>query len=176
LKQNKILITGAAGFIGFHLCRKLIDLGYDVVGLDNINSYYDKNLKFSRLSLLGINSKNLKSKLIYKSILFKNFTFYKIDICDYGSLSNLFEIQNFEYVINLAAQAGVRYSIENPKAYLESNIHGFFNILECSRKFKINHLVYASSSSVYGNSKTIPFKEDRNVDRPVSFYAATKKK
>ena len=157
---TSILVTGAAGFIGFHLSKRLCDLGYKVVGLDNINEYYDVRLKNSRLDLLRQD---------------QNFTFNQIDLTDKKGLDQLFASNNFEYVVNLAAQAGVRYSITNPHAYLESNIHGFLNILESCRHHKIKHLIYASSSSVYGANKKMPFSVHDNIDHPLSLYAASKK-
>ncbi|MCL7754813.1 NAD-dependent epimerase [Polaribacter sp. Z022] len=172
----KILITGAAGFIGFHLSKSLLEAGHIVVGIDNINDYYDVNLKYDRLIELGI--KKTESSKFYKeckSELFKNLKFIRIHLEDKEELSELFKIENFDIVCNLAAQAGVRYSIENPDVYIQSNIVGFLNILECCRHNNIKHLVYASSSSVYGANAKIPFSEDDKVDHPVSLYAATKK-
>jgi len=156
----KILVTGAAGFIGMHLCKALLEKGYEVYGIDNLNDYYDINLKSSRL-------KNLKN--------LKNFTFSKVDISDADSLDNIFKSFNPEKVVNLAAQAGVRYSLENPHAYIQTNIVGFMNILECCRHNKIKGLIYASSSSVYGGNKKIPFSVSDPVDSPISIYAASKK-
>tara|TARA_Y100000590_G_C15642362_1_gene985494 strand:+ start:512 stop:1483 length:972 start_codon:yes stop_codon:yes gene_type:complete len=157
----KILITGCAGFIGYHVCKKLLEnKKIKVYGIDNINDYYDKNLKLKRLKDL---SKN------------KKFIFYKKDIKNYKILNNNFKKNKYDIVINLAAQAGVRYSIKNPRSYIENNIDGFFNILECSRIYKIKHLIYASTSSVYGDSNNFPLVETSNTDKPLSFYAATKK-
>ncbi|WP_282071717.1 NAD-dependent epimerase [Polaribacter atrinae] len=172
----KILITGAAGFIGFHLSKRLVELGHVVVGIDNINDYYDVNLKYDRLNELGI--KRTEASSFYKecrSELFSNFKFVRIHLEDKEELSNLFKIEKFDVVCNLAAQAGVRYSIENPDTYIQSNIVGYLNILECCRNYNIKHLVYASSSSVYGTNAKVPFSEDDKVDHPVSLYAATKK-
>ena len=172
----KILITGTAGFIGFYLSKRLLEEGHAVVGIDNINDYYDVNLKYDRLKELGI--QRTESSKFYnecKSKLFKDFKFLRINLEDKNELSKLFEKENFDVVCNLAAQAGVRYSIENPNAYIQSNIVGFLNILECCRNSKIKHLVYASSSSVYGQNAKIPFSEEDKVDSPVSLYAATKK-
>ncbi len=157
---ESILVTGAAGFIGFHLANKLGGLGYRVVGLDNMNDYYDVNLKRSRLEIL-------KKKT--------NFSFREIDLTDKIALDALFGEFDFPYVVNLAAQAGVRYSITNPYAYSSSNLIGFLNILEGCRHHKVQHLVYASSSSVYGANKKMPFSVHNNVDHPLSLYAATKK-
>lgn len=158
--MDKILITGAAGFIGYHLSRNLCDSGYEVVGIDSINNYYDVGLKIDRLNQL-------------KSC--PNFTFYAISIMEKDSLDDLFREQKFDYVINLAAQAGVRFSIEKPYKYLDANLTGFLNVLEACRKFPVKHFIFASSSSVYGNSTDIPFRESQNTDHPVSLYAATKK-
>ncbi len=159
----KILITGCAGFIGFHLSMKMLKIPkIKIYGLDNLNNYYDVKLKRKRLNILKKNSKS-------------NFYFKKIDLSDSSSLHSFFKKNKFTHVINLAAQAGVRYSITNSKSYLESNIIGFYNILEFSKKFKIKHLIYASTSSVYGGSKKFPLKETYNTDFPLSFYAATKK-
>lgn len=172
----KILITGAAGFIGFHTCLKLVNQGHEVYGIDNINNYYDTKLKFDRLNELGFNeaeSKIFKNEV--QSAKFNTLRFSRIDLVDDESIDNLFKKEKFEIVCNLAAQAGVRYSIENPKAYIDSNISGFLNILEGCRKHKIKHLVYASSSSVYGKNKKVPFETTDNVDHPISLYAATKK-
>jgi len=157
----KILITGCAGFIGFHVSLKLIKFKkYNVVGIDNINNYYDTKLKVNRLKLLKRN---------------KNFSFKKIDISNKSKILNLYRNYKFDIVLNLAAQAGVRYSINNPQKYFDSNLKGFFNILEASRIYKIKHLIFASTSSVYGNNKKFPLEESFNTDKPLSFYAATKK-
>lgn len=172
--MNQILITGAAGFIGFHLSKKLIELGYEVVGVDNLNDYYDPSLKLARLRELGIFGVRLKSDEIikYKS---DNFIFLKSDITEdtlWRLLEKEFELKS---VIHLAAQAGVRYSLENPKTYIKSNVEGFLNVLEFCRYQKIKHLIYASSSSVYGMDSIQPFSEDQNCNKPVSLYAATKR-
>jgi UDP-glucuronate 4-epimerase len=172
----KILVTGAAGFIGFHTCLKLVKQGHQVYGIDNINNYYDPRLKFDRLNELGFNesvSKLFKNEV--QSSKFNSLRFSRIDLVDYESINRLFKQEQFEVVCNLAAQAGVRYSIENPKVYIDSNITGFLNILEGCRKHKVKHLVYASSSSVYGENKKVPFETTDNVDHPISLYAATKK-
>ena len=156
-----ILLTGVGGFIGYHLCLKLLENTKNkVFGVDNLNNYYDVSLKKNRL-------KQLKK--------FDNFIFKKIDISNNNSLSNTFKKNKYDVVINLAAQAGVRYSIENPKSYFQSNLKGFFNIMENCRVFKIKHLIHASTSSVYGDTKKYPTKETDNTDNPLSFYAATKK-
>jgi UDP-glucuronate 4-epimerase len=172
----KILVTGAAGFIGFHTCLKLVSQGHEVYGIDNINDYYDPKLKLDRLKELGF--KESKSKLPnteVQSTKFNSLRFSRMDIVDHESIDNLFKKEQFEIVCNLAAQAGVRYSIENPKAYVDSNISGFLNILEGCRNYEVKHLVYASSSSVYGKNKKVPFEITDNVDHPISLYAATKK-
>jgi UDP-glucuronate 4-epimerase len=158
--NKQILVTGAAGFIGFHLSKRLADEGYFVTGLDNLNEYYDVNLKKARLSIL----ENLNS-----------FEFQKIDLCNKEHIDDLFRERKFNYVVNLAAQAGVRYSLQNPYAYIDSNITGFLNILEACRHNQVQHLVYASSSSVYGANTKMPFSIHHNVDHPISLYAASKK-
>ncbi|WP_298999802.1 NAD-dependent epimerase [uncultured Tenacibaculum sp.] len=172
----KILVTGAAGFIGFHLSERLLALGHTVVGIDNINDYYDINLKYARLKELGIGRES--AEVFYQETISstnENFKFIRLNLEDKEELLQLFTSEKFEVVCNLAAQAGVRYSIENPDAYIQSNIVGFLNILECCRHHEIKHLVYASSSSVYGANKKVPFSEEDSVDNPVSLYAATKK-
>jgi UDP-glucuronate 4-epimerase len=169
----KILVTGAAGFIGFHLIQRLISDGFFVIGIDNINDYYDVNLKLDRLRISGINFNTEYGKLI-KSDIYKNYYFYKIDICDRDRLNNIYIEHNFTHVINLAAQAGVRHSINNPDKYIQSNIIGYYNILELSRIYKIKYLIYASSSSVYGTQSEHPFNTNDKVDKPISLYAATK--
>ena len=176
-KNKKIFVTGAAGFIGFHLCEKLIKQGFDVIGLDNINDYYSVDLKYARLRELGIERNNAKEflKKSSSSIYGDKLNFVRMNLEDYENLPKLFENEKFAMVCNLAAQAGVRYSIENPQAYIDSNIQGFLNVLECCRYYDVKKLVYASSSSVYGNSDSVPFKETDNVDYPISLYAATKK-
>jgi len=158
--MTKTLVTGAAGFIGFHLCRRLLERGEQVVGLDNLNDYYDVNLKKDRLSLLTENG---------------DFTFVRLDLADRSGMERLFREERFERVMNLAAQAGVRYSLVNPHAYVESNLQGFVNILEGCRHTGVGHLVFASSSSVYGANTRMPFSVHDNVDHPVSLYAASKK-
>ncbi len=171
----KILVTGAAGFIGFHTSKVLLSKGHQVVGLDNINDYYDVDLKFSRLNELGIAKEDAT---VFNKICQStndNFSFVRMNLEDREELPKLFKKEKFDIVCNLAAQAGVRYSIENPETYIDSNLVGFLNILECCRHNDIKHLVYASSSSVYGLNKKIPFSTDDNVDHPISLYAATKK-
>lgn len=171
----KVLVTGVAGFIGYHLASRLIDLGFDVVGLDNINDYYDVNLKYARLEQLGISKDAQRFNFMCISSQSDNFRFVRLNLEDRIALPLLFEEYQFDYVVNLAAQAGVRYSLENPMAYVDSNMVGFINILECCRHNNIKHFVYASSSSVYGENGKVPFSEDDKVDFPVSLYAATKK-
>lgn len=173
----KILVTGAAGFIGYHLCEALLKHDIVVVGLDNMNDYYDPNLKLDRLKQLGIDRQEAKEyNLICNSTRHPNkFSFVRMNLENRTKLPELFKKEEFDHVCNLAAQAGVRYSLENPEAYIDSNVVGFLNVLECCRNFKIKHLVYASSSSVYGSNKEIPFKVEHNVDHPISLYAATKK-
>ncbi|MDA9742498.1 NAD-dependent epimerase/dehydratase family protein [Pelagibacteraceae bacterium] len=155
-----ILVTGAAGFIGFHLIKKILNKNKKVFGIDNINNYYDTNLKKDRIN-------NLKKN--------KNFYFYKVDLSNYKKLNDIIKKNKINIIIHLAAQAGVRYSIKNPRTYFKSNLEGFFNILEISRDNKIKHLIYASTSSVYGDSKKFPLNENDRTDEPLSFYAATKK-
>lgn len=171
----KILITGSAGFIGYHLVSKLLLEGHEILGIDSINKYYDTKLKKDRLKQLGIRTAKLNYNEANPSIKFLNFKFIKVDLVDEKSIYNIFRDGKFDLVCHLAAQAGVRYSIENPKVYIESNLIGFFNIIENCRIFKIKHLVYASSSSVYGNSSNKIFSENDSVDNPISLYAATKK-
>jgi len=172
----KILVTGAAGFIGYHLSLSLLKSGHQVTGLDNINNYYDVALKFSRLGELGIPKANIKEGKNYiQSITYENFKFIKCSLEDPTTINNVFKENKFDIVCNLAAQAGVRYSLEHPDKYINSNIVGFFNILEGCKSTNVPHLIYASSSSVYGNSTTTPFKTSDFTDSPVSLYAATKK-
>ncbi|MGV3461122.1 MAG: NAD-dependent epimerase [Flavobacterium sp.] len=169
----KILVTGAAGFIGYHTCERLIALGHTVTGLDNLNDYYDVSLKEARLKQLGVIAGN--DNQLIKSSLPNAFTFIRLDLEDRVNLPELFESEKFDVVCNMAAQAGVRYSIEQPWAYVGSNITGFMNILEACRNYNVPKLVYASSSSVYGLNDKIPFSVEDQVDSPVSLYAATKK-
>ena len=160
-----IFVTGSAGFIGFHLAKKLIENGHEVIGIDNLNSYYDLNLKLDRIKLLEKISKQKKV----------DFKLKKLSLLEKEGLNEIFDIFRPKVVYNLAAQAGVRYSLENPNEYIQSNVVGFGNILECCRSNKVENLIYASSSSVYGGNKVMPFKEDQTVDHPVSLYAVTKK-
>ena len=171
----KILVTGTAGFIGFHLAKSLLERGDEVIGIDNINDYYDVELKYSRLAETGILQDDIIYNTSVQSSIYPNYQFVKLDLVDRNNLEQLFTAQKFDKVINLAAQAGVRYSLENPQAYIDANITGFLNILECCRNNQIKHLVYASSSSVYGNNSKMPLSTADSVDHPISLYAATKK-
>ena len=171
----KILVTGAAGFIGFHLVRRLLGRGNEVVGIDNINDYYPVSLKYARLAECGIAEEKIVQGHPVRSSRYEHYRFMRLDIEDREAVYRLFETERFDAVMNLAAQAGVRYSIENPSAYIQSNIVGFLNLLEATRAYPVRHFVYASSSSVYGGNTKVPFSEDDRVDNPVSLYAATKK-
>jgi len=171
----KILITGTAGFIGYHLAERLISEGYDVVGMDSINDYYDIRVKFGRLERSGISQSSVEYNKLYQSDKYKNYKFIKLNLEDKENLSDLFKKEKFDAVCNLAAQAGVRYSITNPDVYINSNVAGFMNILEGCRHNDVKNLVYASSSSVYGMNEEYPFSIHHNVDHPVSLYAASKK-
>ena len=171
----KILVTGTAGFIGYHLALKLLQRGDEVVGIDNINDYYDVNLKYARLEELGIDKDLIISNIPTVSSKYPKHKFIKVNLEDTQTIYNIFETEKFDAVCNLAAQAGVRYSIENPHAYIQSNVVGFMNILEACRHNDVKNLSYASSSSVYGLNKSQPFKTSDHTDHPVSLYAATKK-
>lgn len=171
----KILVTGTAGFIGFHLANQLISRGEEVIGIDNINDYYDVNLKYSRLQETGISKSEIEYAKPVKSKKYPNYSFCQLNLEDKVQVDQLFATEKFDKVCNLAAQAGVRYSLINPMAYINSNIIGFTNILEACRHNKVKHLVYASSSSVYGLNETMPFSTHDNVDHPISLYAASKK-
>ena len=175
--SQTILVTGAAGFIGFHVSKALLALGHKVIGLDNLNDYYDVNLKLARLTELGIAKDDATQELneVVSSSHGDRMIFVKMNLEDREALPALCKKYQFDSICNLAAQAGVRYSLENPEAYADSNLIGFLNVLECCRNFKISKLVYASSSSIYGNSDAVPFEETANVDHPISLYAATKK-
>lgn len=175
--MKTVFITGVAGFIGYHLAEKLIEKNIQVVGIDNINDYYTVQLKYDRLKELGIDQE-FASNFVQKVISSKHeekMIFYRMNLEDKESLAQLFKTYSFDAVVNLAAQAGVRYSIENPDAYGQSNLVGFLNILECCRNYNVKKLLYASSSSIYGNSSDVPFSTNQNVDHPISLYAATKK-
>lgn len=171
----KILVTGAAGFIGFHTTKYLLDRGYSVIGLDNINSYYDVQLKYARLNELGITRNDIKEGEWVQSIQYSEFRFFRLALTDAERLLTLFREERFTHILHFAAQAGVRYSLENPQSYINANIVGFTNLLEACRAYPVDHLVYASSSSVYGDDTETPYKESAKTDHPVSLYAATKK-
>lgn len=173
--EMKILVTGAAGFIGYYIGRRLAEEGHDVVGIDSINDYYDVRMKYGRLSCIGVGVENAAYGEQLTSRRYGNYRFVRLQLEDREALQRMFAEERFDVVCNLAAQAGVRYSIENPYAYIDSNIVGFINLLECCRHYPVRHLVYASSSSVYGTNAKVPFSEDDRTDNPVSLYAATKK-
>lgn len=172
---GKVLITGTAGFIGFHLATRLINDGFDVVGLDIVSDYYDINLKYARLKEHGIDAKQINSGKIINSSKFLNYRFLKCDIADYERVVQFMKMESFDYVVNLAAQAGVRYSIENPRAYTHSNVNGFLSVLEGSAQSGVKHLVFASTSSVYGLNTKMPLSERTPTEHPMALYAATKK-
>ena len=172
----KILVTGIAGFIGFHTAKKLAEDGHAVFGIDNINDYYDTQLKYDRLNELGFHQKDASIELRdCTSFKYSNIRFKKVDLVNNGEIQKIFKLEKFDKVCHLAAQAGVRHSINNPRVYIDSNVVGFLNILEGCRNYNVKHLIYASSSSVYGNNKKVPFETTDNVDCPISLYAATKK-
>jgi UDP-glucuronate 4-epimerase len=173
--SKKILVTGTAGFIGFHLAERLIKEGYEVVGLDVINDYYDINLKFARLEQHGIPRLTVDFNQPVQSTKYNNYKFIRLDLADHDIIVNFMIEQKFDYVVNLAAQAGVRYSIDNPRAYTHSNIDGFLSVLEGARYSHVKHLIYASTSSVYGLNTEMPLSESQMTDRPMALYAATKK-
>lgn len=173
--NKKYLVTGTAGFIGHFTALRLLERGDEVIGIDNINDYYDVNLKYGRLNEAGINRRDIRDNQTLQSSTWPGYRFIKMDICNTEAMNPLFSEENFDGVCHLAAQAGVRYSLENPYAYTESNITGFLNILEACRHKPVEHLVYASSSSIYGMSSEMPFSTSQRVDHPVSLYAATKK-
>lgn len=173
--MKKILVTGTAGFIGFHLANRLIERGDEVVGVDIINDYYDPKLKYDRLAYAGIRQEKIDYNTLVCSDQHANYRFSRIALEDYEALDQLFATEKFDAVCNLAAQAGVRYSLVNPRAYIDSNIIGFINILEACRHHNVGHLAYASSSSVYGLNENMPFSTSDNVDHPISLYAASKK-
>ena len=175
--KKTILVTGAAGFIGYHLANKLVKLGHHIVALDNLNNYYDKQLKLDRLKELGFLKNDVEkyNSLVKSSIYNDKISFINIDLSDSKTLYDLFKIFNFQIIYNLAAQAGVRYSLDNPKVYIQSNINGFFNLIDIARKNNIERFIYASSSSIYGNETQTPFNENFKVDKPISLYAASKK-
>jgi UDP-glucuronate 4-epimerase len=173
--SKKVLITGTAGFIGFHLTSRFIREGYEVVGIDAVNSYYDVNLKLDRLRQHGIQISEIKSKNVINSTSFESYRFYHLDLEDWSAVESVFNDEKPYAVVNLAAQAGVRYSLTHPREYITANIDGFLNILEGCRHYDVKHLIYASSSSVYGLNTQLPFSVDDSVDHPISLYATTKK-
>ena len=173
--MSHILVTGAAGFIGFHATIRLIELGFKVTGIDNLNSYYDPALKIKRLQQCGIKQADIKSSAYAQSDLHQDYRFMKMHVDNRDQMAALFTQNTFDCIIHLAAQPGARYSVDHPETYIDNNVTGFFNILESCRKAKVKHLVYASSSSVYGNNNEVPYSETDQVDTPASLYAATKK-
>lgn len=175
MKEIKILVTGAAGFIGYHAVKALTEQGFQVTGLDNINTYYDVDLKYARLSDAGISKNDIKHGELIRSTSNSSYRFIQLDITDRVALTDLFEKERFTHILHLAAQAGVRYSLENPHTYIDSNVVGFENLLENCCHYSVKHFVYASSSSVYGLNNKIPYKETDVTESPASLYAATKK-
>lgn len=173
--KKRVLITGTAGFIGYHLAKQLIEQNYEVIGLDNINDYYDVNLKYARLKETGISKDDIEWNTIVNSTKYPNYKFVRLNLEDREEIINLCKKEKFDKVVNLAAQAGVSYSLKNPYAYIDSNIVGFINILEACRYNNIKHLIFASSSSIYGSNTKMPLSTSDNVDHPISLYAATKK-
>ncbi len=173
--MKKVLVTGTAGFIGFHLTDRLVKEGFEVIGLDIINDYYDLNLKYSRLNYLGIEKDQIRLNKKVSSNKYSNLNFIQSDLADHEYIVEMMSSESFDYVVNLAAQAGVRYSMDNPFAYAHSNIDGFLSILEGARHSKVKHLVYASTSSVYGLNTEMPLKETAPTEHPMALYAATKK-
>jgi len=171
ISGKKVLVTGTAGFIGFHLTKALLQAGVELVGLDNINDYYDPDLKYARLSETGIRTEDIEYGIPADSVGHERYRFVKMDLEDKESLLKLFKKEKFDMVVNLAAQAGVRYSFTHPDAYIGSNITGFLNILEACRYYPVEHLLYASTSSVYGLNEQMPFSVHQNVDHPASLYA-----
>lgn len=173
--MNKVLVTGTAGFIGFHLTKRLLDEGFQVVGIDVINDYYDINLKYSRLNFLGIEKNKIQRNQMVDSNIHPNLNFIQSDLANHEFIVDFMKSESFDFVVNLAAQAGVRYSIDNPLAYTHSNVDGFLSILEGARQSNVKHLVYASTSSVYGLNTSMPLKETAPTEHPMALYAATKK-
>lgn len=173
--MKNVLVTGCLGFIGYHYTLRLLNEGYNVIGIDNINGYYDVKQKYDKLPLLGIYENSIWSNLPYISNKYESFSFLKTDITNRYQIEKLFDDYEINIVVNLAAQAGVQYSIKNPHSYIENNITGFINLIDASKRKKIEHFIYASSSSVYGNRDSVPFMENDNVDAPISLYAASKK-
>lgn len=174
MNKKNILVTGSAGFIGMHLVLDLVRDGHTVFGIDSINLYYDVNLKLDRLKNCGINPEGLREYMYYRSNKYENYIFNKCDVTNKKALKLFFNENKIDTIVHLAAQAGVRYSIENPETYITNNLIGFYNIIDCAVENKIDHFIYASSSSVYGNSEDVPFNEKQSVNAPVSLYAATK--
>lgn len=175
MMNKKILITGSAGFIGFHLVMRCIRQGFEVYGLDKLTDYYGAALKHDRLKEQGIDYRSIREKNLLKSSLFPNYHFVQADLADFEFVTSFMEAQRFDYVVNLAAQAGVRYSLENPRIYMHSNMNGFLSILEGCRNSEVAHLVYASTSSVYGLNTRMPLHEDDPTEHPITLYAASKK-
>ncbi len=175
MKNSNFLVTGGAGFIGYHVSKKLAELGGNVIIIDNLNEYYDVQLKIGRLKDLGVDFSFEKNEECYKSSIYNNLIFYHVDLLEKAKIEKLFSVRNFDFVLNFAAQAGVRYSFKNPAAYIQSNIVGFHNLIDLSSAFKIKHFYYASSSSVYGVDSVSPFSTDQCADKPISLYAATKR-
>lgn len=176
MKKIQVLITGTAGFIGFSLTEKLANrVSYEITGIDNISEYYSPELKYARLLQLGISSEDAKSETLIKSSRYANLRFSRLDLQNLEGMQALFAAQKFDLVVHLAAQAGVRYSMENPHTYITSNVTGFVNLLECCKVNRVQHLIFASSSSVYGDDASTPYRETQRTDHPVSLYAATKK-
>jgi UDP-glucuronate 4-epimerase len=173
--KKKVLVTGSLGFIGYHLTQHLLLEGYSVIGIDNINGYYNVKQKYDKLPFLGIEEISPWPNQLHQSLAHSNFKFGKIDITDRFQIEELFRKEKFDIVVNLAAQAGVQYSIQNPHSYVENNITGFINLIDAATTNKVKHFIYASSSSVYGNRDDVPFNETENVDNPISLYAASKK-
>ncbi|MCF8294562.1 MAG: GDP-mannose 4,6-dehydratase [Bacteroidales bacterium] len=171
----KILVTGGLGFIGYHLTELLIKEGFEIIGLDNINDYYARSLKTKKLPILGIDTLEPEDHTLYPSRLHPSYSFVKMDITNRQAVEALFHQEKFDIIINLAAQAGVQYSLQNPHTYVDTNVVGFINLLDASRHAGVKHFIYASSSSVYGNREDVPFREEDRVDNPISMYAATKK-
>lgn len=173
--MRKVLVTGAAGFVGFHTFKKLANEGYEVVGFDNINDYYDVQLKYARLAQLGLEQHQIQESVLTRSNTLPNLAFFKADLLDKEAIFRLFEQEKFDGVIHLAAQAGVRHSLQFPQDYIDTNVTGFLNILEACRNYPVQHLVFASTSSVYGLNKNTPFSENHDTAHPMSLYAASKK-
>ncbi len=175
MKNSNFLVTGGAGFIGYHVSKKLLELGGNVIIIDNLNDYYQVQLKIDRLKELGIDFSFTNKEESIRSSIYDNLTFYHLDLLEKEKVEKLFSVSNFDFVLNFAAQAGVRYSFKNPSSYIQSNIVGFHNLIDLASAYKIKHFYYASSSSVYGVDSVAPFSTDQHADRPISLYAATKR-